>query len=337
MNNVVISFIIPAHNAEKTLTQAVYSIGFHPLVEIIIVENTSSDKTLKTAQELAAKHSQITVYQSESGVSNARNKGIEKAHGSWLAFVDADDWMLPGATETMLADAGAERADVILYGHEAGSEKRAVAEHYTEYCGSRYDQGRAYLIDNPTRYMQVWAKLFKRQLIIENQIHFNPALRLSEDSDFTLHYLKIAKSIFLSPDLVYHYRLSSGSTMRTFDGTKAKAYVAAMYESEKAVKNDTEIIQYAFQKYILMHLNILMVHEVFSQDNPQSEKEKIALEKSICQEPIFMEALRSVSFKDIKSVRLFLPFLLKHGLYYLASIGYSLRAKQNTVKEIKNG
>ena len=125
--------------------------------------------------------------------------------------------------------------------------------------------------------------------------------------------------------------------MRTFDGTKAKAYVAAMYESEKAVKNDTEIIQYAFQKYILMHLNILMVHEVFSQDNPQSEKEKIALEKSICQEPIFMEALRSVSFKDIKSVRLFLPFLLKHGLYYLASIGYSLRAKQNTVKEIKNG
>lgn len=336
MNDVLISFIIPAHNAEKTLSRAVESIGFRPLIEIIIVENGSSDYTLKTARNLAYLHPEISVWQSEKGVSNARNKGIEKAHGLWLAFVDADDWMLPGAVETMLKDAKADRADLILYGHEAGHVKKPVTDHDVEYHGSSYNRGRVCVIENPTRYMQVWAKLFKRDIIIKNQICFNPALRLSEDSDFTLHYLKAAKSMLLSPVLVYHYSLSTGSTMRTYDGTKAKDYIAAMYESRNAVTNDTAEIQDAFEKYVLMHLNILMVHEVFSPDNSMSKTEKCFLEKNICQEQIFMEALRSVSLSDCRSARLIPSFFLKKHWYRLAGRVFSMRAEQNAAKESEN-
>ena len=337
MNDTLISIIIPANNAEKTLAKAVQSLGKDTRIEIIIIENGSSDNTLQKAESLSKTDHRITVLQSDKGVSNARNAGIKHATGRWLAFLDADDFMLPMGMNELLKNAEEEKADLYLYGHEAGKEKRPVSEEEYYYSGNNYNFGREEVIANPTKYMQVWAKLFNRDLVVSNNVKFNPLLRLSEDSDFTLHYLKIARSMLISSKIVYHYCLNAGSTMHHYDGGKVKAYAQAMQISSKAVEDESKEIQNAFQKYILMHLNILMVREVFSLDNSASLSKKLDQEKEICEIPVFQNAIRSVSLSDCRSVRLLPSYLLKKHFYRIASRLFMARVKQNTDKERNQG
>ncbi len=94
-----VSIIIPAHNAAATLAGTVASVQAqtHAQWEIVIVENGSSDDTLRVAAELAAQDPRIRVVRSAAkGVSPARNCGLELARHDWILFLDADDWILPG-------------------------------------------------------------------------------------------------------------------------------------------------------------------------------------------------------------------------------------------------
>ncbi|MDD6222258.1 MAG: glycosyltransferase [Lachnospiraceae bacterium] len=335
MGTALLSFIIPACNAEHTLASAVKSIGESPRVEIIIVENGCTDRTRETADALSDADNRIRVLHSDRGVSCARNVGLDCAEGRWLAFLDADDAMLPGGTETMLNDAENDVADVILYGHCAGDVKRLTTETERGFSGAEYDHGRAEVIADPTKYMQVWAKLFRNDIIVKNQLRFNPLLRLSEDSDFTLRFLKEADSMVLSPKAVYQYTLNANSTMHRFDGAKVKDYVTAMYESRKAVEEDTQEIRDAFQKYVLMHLNILMVREVFARNNPASYRQKRTTEREICREPVFREALQTVTLSDCRNAKLLPAYLLKKRCFGLAAAVFMARAGQNAARERK--
>ena len=131
------------------------------------------------------------------------------------------------------------------------------------YAKNELEKIKIKMIENPTRYMQVWAKLFKRDIVCKNKIFFNPQLRLSEDSDFTLRYLEYCNSICLSNISVYHYSLGGESTMRKFDGNKVNDYENAMRITGKYISTQNEMLQKAYDKYILMHLNIAFVREVF--------------------------------------------------------------------------
>lgn len=93
-----VSIIVPAHNAAATLAETVASVQAqtHSRWEIIIVENGSTDDTLRVGAELAASDSRIRIVRSAAqGVSHARNRGLELAQHDWVLFLDADDWILP--------------------------------------------------------------------------------------------------------------------------------------------------------------------------------------------------------------------------------------------------
>ena len=108
----MISFIIPAHNATAYLKRAIESIesdanacGGQKKIEIIIVENGSTDDTYLLAEDMASLYSNITAVRSQKGVSAARNKGIDIAKGEWIFFLDADDFILKGSITKLLHDA----------------------------------------------------------------------------------------------------------------------------------------------------------------------------------------------------------------------------------------
>ncbi|MBU2699185.1 glycosyltransferase involved in cell wall biosynthesis [Sporomusaceae bacterium BoRhaA] len=102
--NIMISVVIPAYNVAKYLEQAVNSILKQTILpyEIIIIEDCSNDETYSVAMELAKNNPvSIKVYKQEenSGVSAARNKGIELAQSEWVLFMDADDIAEPALVE----------------------------------------------------------------------------------------------------------------------------------------------------------------------------------------------------------------------------------------------
>ncbi|MBT2621796.1 glycosyltransferase family 2 protein [Chryseobacterium sp. ISL-6] len=95
-----ISVIIPVYNAEKYVSQAVESaLQFDEVFEVVLVEDKSPDQSLRTCQELAAKHSKVKLYQhpdkENHGAGPSRNLGIQNSTGDFIAFLDADDYFLP--------------------------------------------------------------------------------------------------------------------------------------------------------------------------------------------------------------------------------------------------
>ena len=339
MSAPLISFIIPCHNNEKTLDKAVNSIlnqDFADKFEIIIVENASVDHTYRCARALKEKYKNkysITLFQSNSGVSNARNCGIQHAKGRYISFVDADDSINQEEFAVLFKDAEMAQSDLYCYGHIAGDEKRSVIDHRQYFPESQVENIKAKMIADPTKYMQAWGKLFRASLVKENDVRFNKRLSFAEDSDFTLNYLRFIQSICLCPELVYDYTLNPNSVMRTFSGDKTKKYIDALYSTQRLINHESIQIKKAYNYYILMHFNIMMVREVYSLNNPDTCDSKIKTMKGILADPIFTHAIRQVKLRKCFSPRM-LPFLLiKMKQYRLASQIYSIRARQNWEKE----
>ncbi|MGN0557410.1 MAG: glycosyltransferase family 2 protein, partial [Acutalibacteraceae bacterium] len=116
MDEKTVSVIIPVYNAEKYLAECLESVQnqtYHPL-QIILIEDGSSDQSGKICDEYAAKDERIEVYhQPNSGVSAARNKGLMSARGGWIAFIDADDRVAPDYIERLIGEAEKSGADIV--------------------------------------------------------------------------------------------------------------------------------------------------------------------------------------------------------------------------------
>ncbi|ETD72638.1 glycosyl transferase [Pelistega indica] len=96
MNDIVVSIIVPAYNAEKTLEKTLLSIQRqqHKNVEVLIVNDCSTDKTIEVAERFCLADSRFFLFNQEknAGVAAARNRGIKEASGEYVCFLDADDW-----------------------------------------------------------------------------------------------------------------------------------------------------------------------------------------------------------------------------------------------------
>lgn len=334
-SDIMVSFIIPAYNAEKTIESCIESIISYKgeELEVLIIENGSSDATTEISQELENKDARVKLYHSEKGVSNARNLGIQKALGKWIVFVDADDRVRTDQLENLFNDAEYQDADMILYGHCIQKNVKSVTMKEEKYVGEEVENVREKMLENPTRYMQAWAKLLNRELIVSNNLLFNTKMRLAEDSDFILRYSRFCKQIVLSPICIYEYSLNPVSTMRVFDATKEKDYIYAMSESSKWIKKESDRIKKAFDKYVLMHLNILFVRETFNALNDKKFKTKYKDMKRLIKVQIFRDALQRTRILECTSLRMFPILLMKINLLYSASIIYVVRAKMNYFAE----
>lgn len=335
----MISIIIPAYNAAQYLDRAVKSIigdgKYNDEIEILIIENNSTDNTTQVAENLANSYSNIKVLHSEKGVSNARNYGIKHAKGEWIAFVDADDYLLIDGLNVMLQDSLVKNCDLFLYGHEAGNTKKLVTdiEKGESFSTENIQNLRVTMLENPTKYMQVWAKLFKKELIDINNIYFDEELRLSEDSDFVIRYSKKCRKIILSNAVTYHYSIDNISTMRGSSGDKTRDYVLAMERTSEKLQHEDEKIVKAFQKYCLMHLNIALVRDVFDASNTNSRSDKIKKMKALAKESIFDNALSEVTVKGNLSLRMIPILCLKYHFYAISALVYELRANMNRKRE----
>lgn len=100
-----VSVIVPVYNAEKTIIRCVESIckQSYRNIEIILIDDGSSDKSYEICEKLSCQDSRIHVYrQKNKGVSSARNNGINQAKGNYICFVDSDDWVDPDYVEILI-------------------------------------------------------------------------------------------------------------------------------------------------------------------------------------------------------------------------------------------
>ena len=330
MKQILISIIIPLHNGEDTIIRAVKSVInsrlYRDLIEIVIVENGSTDQSFEIAQKLAAENSNIRVLKSDKGTSFARNLGIEKSKGKWLIFLDADDYLFETDLDIIVENLITNNTDLCVYNYEKGYKKIELFSEDVELI----DNLNPFLVKSlsePTKYMTVWGKAFNKRIIDESGLKFNTNLRVSEDSDFYLRFLLVIQSLTISSKTLYHYSIDSPSTMRTFSSDKLEGYIVSLDESSKVLEDSDNSIREAFSLYKLAHFNLIMVREVFHFDNVKSFREKIREMTRLYKMPMFSDPIQNLSVSSVRNLSLVPLFFLKKRLYHLAALVYIIRVR----------
>ncbi len=207
VSNPMVSVIVPTYKREKTLKTCIDSIlsSEYENLEIIIVNDGSTDGTYNLCQNFAIKDSRIHVInQLNSGLSAARNAGIRLTKGEWISFIDDDDAVHPSFYKEMIASAD-ESTDLIMVGRGLGKIEDAVVRlaSVDKNVIRRQIRGNKNVVDflfgeldpyrNPIYF--VTDKLFRRQTIIGNNIWFREDVSLAEDQIFVLDYLRYVDSL----------------------------------------------------------------------------------------------------------------------------------------------
>lgn len=224
----LVSLIIPAYNAEKYLRRCLNSAMEQTFkdLEILVVNDGSTDTTLEICREYEEMDSRFCVIDKENtGVSDSRNRAIEKAEGKYLQFMDSDDWLTPDATESFVY--AAERLDCDLVIADFYRVDGAV---YTEkqHIRQRGLLTREEYAENMMRdpadfyYGVLWNKLYRRSIIVEHQLKMEQELQWCEDFLFNLSYIRYAERFTAIQMPIYYYMKRKGSLVST-DWKKASA------------------------------------------------------------------------------------------------------------------
>ena len=174
--------------------------------EVILIDDGSSDDSGALCDEYAFHHTRVRViHQANSGVSTARNRGIEAACGEFIAFVDADDWVEPTFLQAFAEEVEQHpEVDGIVQGfwdHEGKEVKWPSAYHASlqDFAPHLYEMEQAGLIG------YVWNKLFRRAVLLEHNIAFDLNIPIGEDYLFVLSFIIHGNRFAVLPNVGYHY------------------------------------------------------------------------------------------------------------------------------------
>ena len=211
-NEKMVSFIIPVHNVEQYVERCVRSIADqdYKALEILLVENGSSDGSLAACERLAREDARIKVIQSVvTGVSIARNLGIERASGDYLMFADADDWLAQGAVADAVSRLEKSAADVAFFDYFNSLEKTDSSPrpvHLAFPSNQLLDSATAltWMLEGRF-YWNVWQTISKRELFASSSIRFPKGIYVGEDLYFTYHLIGAARQIAFLDKAYYGY------------------------------------------------------------------------------------------------------------------------------------
>ena len=222
MDQPLVSVVIPAYNGGKTLKKCLDSVlcQSYSHIQVIVVNDGSTDDTGALLDAYAARdHRVLALHQPNAGVSAARNSALAHCEGVYVQFADCDDALPPDSIRTMVTRAEADGSDLVIgaYNMVLGN----LSE--TKDLGKRndtlnMDEFLALLCKYPNTfyYGVLWNKLFRRELIAQQDVQFNSALAWGEDFDFITRYLVQAERISYTRQVVYEYvRNPKGLTMKT--------------------------------------------------------------------------------------------------------------------------
>ncbi|WP_225206444.1 glycosyltransferase family 2 protein [Novosphingobium huizhouense] len=208
----LISVIVPAYNAETTLIETLRSISAqsHAAIEVLVIDDGSSDRTAELAERYAREYDQRvrTVRQDNAGVAAARNKGAALARSDLLAFVDADDLWAPDklARQRAVLEAAGPQAGLCYtwYAMIDAESRIFYCEDFVERSGWLLD---ALLITN---FIGNGSSALVRRAAFEAARGFDPALRAAgaQGCEDILFYCRVAEhyAIVVVPDYLVGYR-----------------------------------------------------------------------------------------------------------------------------------
>lgn len=222
MHDVKMSIIIPVFNAEKNIADCLDSLLSQTLkeCEFILVNDGSTDQSKEIIEQYLKEDSRIVLLNQENqGVSKARNNGLRVARGSYIGFVDADDYIDKDYYEVLYYSALKDDCDIVISNLESEIEGHKVLISYPFPTNIKLDEN--YINNEILTYFlknndlnSVCNKIFKNRMLSINNIEFPAGVRLGEDGIFNIYSFSYASVIKYIDYTGYYYREVLGSATR---------------------------------------------------------------------------------------------------------------------------
>ncbi len=312
------SVVVPIYNIENYLNKCIDSLlaQTYGNLEIILVDDGSTDSCSSVCDEYAVKDNRIIVIHKENGgLISARQTGAIRASGDYVACVDGDDWVDEKYFEKFADIIDGHAPDIVCCSNftSDGENFTPTGINIEEGFYSKEDIEQKifpFLIeDEYGRYFStsIWAKIFKRELYLPQQTAVDKRIVIGEDSACVKPCVFNANSIYISSEPLYFYRYNPSSltkSRKAFDW-KGPLYIAMHYENQMDLgKGDLRAQVYRSTVHSLFNVAV-------SQFNRKEKYRTLAREiKENLKEPFYRTAIENCKFRS-KSGRIAL-FALKH-------------------------
>ncbi|WP_152347444.1 glycosyltransferase family 2 protein [Brevibacterium sp. CFH 10365] len=239
-----VSVVIPVYNCEKYIPETIESVRAQDMragaVEIIAVDDGSTDNSLSMLNELATDSNDLHVYSIPNSGSAAapRNFGLEQARGRYVFFLDADDKFSPNALSRLTEVADSTGSGVVLGKMGLFGKKRAGNVPSTAFGKTLFAVD---FIDSKAHSTLGAWKLFRRSILIDNDIRFPLGYKIGEDQPFTMKAYLHSPHISILADRVYYWlRGRDDGTNITATGQPPRKHLSRILTLIKTIVDNTE-------------------------------------------------------------------------------------------------
>ena len=213
----MVSIIVPIYNAENYLRRCVDSILNQEYTdyELLLVNDGSTDASGDICEEYGDRDPRVIVIQKENtGVSDSRNRALDRARGKYLQFLDSDDWITPDATRLFVRAAEEYGCDMVISDfYRVVGERLSTKGDIEEEGVLTREEFAAHMMENPADfyYGVLWNKLYRRDIVEEHNLRMDTDINWCEDFMFNLEYIRYAKVFYALHAPIYYYVKRKGS------------------------------------------------------------------------------------------------------------------------------
>lgn len=216
-SNPLVSIIVPVYNAETYLNRCIDSIcnQQYKNFELLLIDDGSTDQSAQILDSYAAQDSRIHVYHRDNcGVSATRNYALSLCKGDYIQFLDSDDWIPSDSTKLLVRCAIEQDCDLVI-----ADFYRVVGERISQKGDIEIDhlltrqEFANYMMENPADfyYGVLWNKLYRTDIIRDNQLRMDSDISWCEDFLFNLEYIRHSNTFYALQAPVYYYFKRKGS------------------------------------------------------------------------------------------------------------------------------
>lgn len=343
-----ISVIIPLYNASKFLPSLIGKIKKQTFKdwELILVDDGSTDDTLTICNEYISNENCIKVFhQSNQGPSVARNLGIESARGEWITFVDSDDDLFDSFLESIY-EATNDIVDLVYAGYLIKTKNDITIFTYQTQTYIGIEQIKTAIAKTDILHRcSPWGKLFRRKILLDNSIRFNPKLWHSEDRLFLYDYLLHINGIATTSILGYIYDSSTVTSLKNKKNSIEMILYRQKSIQEAAIKlsefyhlNNEEF--YHIGKHLIVLL-LSAIEGIYYQlgNNKDALKEQTLLYNNLFNNLNFDELINLKLYEHLSKNNILIKYLMKKQFMrinnYLAKMDLKIKIYDFIHKYIK--
>jgi glycosyltransferase involved in cell wall biosynthesis len=327
----LVSVIVPVYNTLPYLDMCLASIRNQTYrnIQLIIVDDGSTDGS----SEICDKHARddarvLVIHEQNSGVSSARNTGLSVSTGSFIMFVDSDDWIDENTIEELIKLQKTSDYDIILFGFYK-ENVRLDQVTLIRNTNQSYKRKEELTLKIPSMIEdgslhQLWNKFYKASILRNNNLFFTDWLNLAEDALFNYHAFLKADSLYITEKCFYHYMMRENSLAHRYHPMKYKMLIYVNDRLQELIKAGADYKNYKPSADLIRFKSLFSsISDLFHQDCTLTRKDKrVFLQKIVDNESSFPYILDN----RLHRILLFILRTQSISLIYLAAfLIYKLR------------